>query len=991
MATPFQPVGQTISHYRILEKLGGGGMGVVYKAEDIRLGRLVALKFISHAAPADHQALERFKREARTASALNHPNICTVYDVDESEGQPFIAMELLEGITLASQIDHKPLDLERLLRIAVGIADALDAAHSRGIMHRDIKPANIFVTERGQPKILDFGLAKLALKAQVVREAAGMSSLATVDSTLHVTGTGLAVGTVAYMSPEQALGEELDTRTDLFSFGLVLYEMATGVQAFSGHTTAAVLDGILHKAPTPPSQLNPGAPAELERIIRRSLEKDRKKRYQTAHEMRDELECLKQEILGTSTAVPVARALRRPRVAIPVIVVLLGIILAAVWLVQRNARNRWAREQALPQVMQLADRNKNFEAFMLAREVERYIPTDPVLMKMWPQISRVVTIDTSPEDAKVYVKPYEAKDSQWEFLGRSPLKRFRIPLAFLRWKLQKEGFGPLEVTFSDEEWWPLIQNKGTSLKFLLTKVEDIPLGMVRVAGGSFSLDVPGLEHLREVPLQDYWIDRYEVTSREFKKFVDAGGYTNPQYWKQEFIKDGHTLTWQEAMAQLRDKTGRPGPAMWQLGDYPEGQAEYPVTGVSWYEAAAYAEFVGKSLPTVFHWDRAAATWALNWIGPLSNFSGRGLAPVGSFQGVGPYGTYDMAGNAKEWCWNAGWDKRYILGGGWDESVKMFADPDAQSPFSRAPNYGFRLAKYVSEPAKETLAPIEWARRDFSKEKTVSDSVFRIYRSLYTYDRTPINSVVESIDETPEHWRKEKVTIAAAYGGERLILYLMLPKNHHQPYQTVIYFPGSNAINERSSQDLPIHGAAGLDLIIKSGRAVVYPVFKSTYERGDGLASPFPETTSFYRDHVIQWAKDLGRTIDYVETRSDLDREHLAYYGFSWGAALGPIMTSVENRLKVAVLLSGGFRLQKTLPEVDDINFAPRVRIPTLMINGRYDFIFPVGSSQGPMFRFLGTSVRDKRYAIFDAGHVVPTDLTVKEALDWLDHYLGPVR
>jgi cephalosporin-C deacetylase-like acetyl esterase len=473
--------------------------------------------------------------------------------------------------------------------------------------------------------------------------------------------------------------------------------------------------------------------------------------------------------------------------------------------------------------------------------------------------------------------------------------------------------------------------------------------------------------------------------------IDAGGYTSPQYWKEKFLKDGRTLSWQEAMTQFRDKTGRPGPATWELGDYPEGLGDYPVTGVSWYEAAAYAEFVGKSLPTVYHGDRAAGTWALNWIGPLSNFSGHSLAPLGTYQGVGPYGTYDMAGNAKEWCWNAGWDKRYILGGAWDEAVKMFADADAQSPFSRAPNYGFRLAKYVSEPAKETLAPIEWTRRDFSKEKPVPESVFRIYRSLYAYDRTPLNSVLESTDESPEYWRKEKVTINAAYGGERLTLYLFLPKNHRPPYQTVVYFPGTNVIHERLSQDLSIHGAAGLDLIVKSGRAVVYPIYKSTYERGDDLASPYPEASSFYRDHVIEWAKDLGRAIDYVDSRSELDREKVAYYGFSWGAALGPIMTSVEDRLKVAVLLSGGFRFQKTLPEVDDINFAPRVKTPTLMINGRYDFVFPEDSSQKPLFRFLGTPGKDKRYVVLEAGHVLSTDLTMKEVLDWLDRYLGPVR
>jgi dienelactone hydrolase len=423
-----------------------------------------------------------------------------------------------------------------------------------------------------------------------------------------------------------------------------------------------------------------------------------------------------------------------------------------------------------------------------------------------------------------------------------------------------------------------------------------------------------------------------------------------------------------------------------LGTYPEGKEEWPVGGISWYEAAAYAKFAGRSLPTVHHWRLAASqsihSQILNW----SNFSGKSPARVGEFPGLGPYGTYDMAGNVKEWCVNAIGDLRYILGGGWNEPNYQYRQSDARKPFDRSANNGLRLVLFPDPAAVPDIArnPVALQTRDYSKEKPVSDEVFGALVRLYSYDATDLAARTESVDESDD-WRIERLSYNAAYAGERIGAYLFLPKNVSPPYQTVVYFPHSGGFALDSFHKAEM---GYLAFLIKAGRALLFPMYKGLYERR--LTAP-PTGPNEVRDMMIQQVKDVARSVDYLQTRSDIDRQKIAFFGASLGSWMAPIILVTEKRFATAILWSGGLPLLRRPPEVDPINFAPHVTTPTLMLNGRDDFTFPVEQSQEPLFRLLGTPATDKRHGLYDGGHVFPFSRMIKDSLDWLDKYLGAPR
>lgn len=652
-------------------------------------------------------------------------------------------------------------------------------------------------------------------------------------------------------------------------------------------------------------------------------------------------------------------------------------------------KKQHARNQLLPAIQKQV--NENFRpptsAFDMAIRAEKYIATDTALIKLWPKISTTISIETEPAGAEVLWKDYHAPDAEWRSAGITPLKDVRFPRIYLRMEFRKQGFQTIEYA------GPMTYKKlGSDIHHLkLDTVGRLPENMIRIPKDTTDMYIVGLEQHGPKAVGEFLIDRYEVTNLRYKAFMDAGGYANPSYWTYPIYADGKEITPASALVLFKDHTGRQGPATWEAGTYPDGLENHPVTGISWYEAAAYASYAGKELPTVFHWAVVAATSRTEFIVPLSNYNGKSTLPVGSQPGYSTFGIYDLAGNAREWCFNASGKEghQYILGGGYTDPSYSFNDAYHQMAIDRSITNGFRCIRTLPDDTISGLIkPATMTFRDYRKEKPVDEKTFNIFLSQYAYDKTPLHEKIETTLER-EFWTVEKITFDAAYNKERMEAYLYLPKGSKAPFQTVLFFPGSGDIYSRKFDPDNINGR--IDFILKSGRALVWPIYKGTHERHDELKSDLQEETVFYKDHVIMWRKDIGRTLDYLETRMDIQSDKIAYLGWSWGGFMGGLIPAVEKRIKVVVLNVGGLGMTKTLPEVDPFHFLPHITQPVLMLNGKHDMFFPLETSQKPMFDLLGTAKEDKLIKIYESGHLVPRSEFVKETLFWFDKYLGPVK
>jgi dienelactone hydrolase len=441
------------------------------------------------------------------------------------------------------------------------------------------------------------------------------------------------------------------------------------------------------------------------------------------------------------------------------------------------------------------------------------------------------------------------------------------------------------------------------------------------------------------------------------------------------------------MTLFVDQAGQPGPATWEVGTYPAGRDDFPIGGISWFEAAAYAEFAGLSLPTVHHWYRAAGVDAGPYILPLANFDREGTLPVGRSGAMSPFGAFDMAGNVREWTWNESGDgRRYTVGGGSGEPPYMFGDPEPRSPFDRSPTTGVRGVKYSAAGAGErSLAPLIRHTRDYRAAKPAPDDAFNHYVRMQQYDPAPLDARVERTTDSPEGWRVERVSFAAAYPNDRVVAYLWIPRHVKPPYQTVLFFPGAESLVKSGSEQL--EQPRRLDFLVRSGRAVVHPVYFGMYER----FRPRSRGDIERRDTWLRWSQDVRRTLDYLATRPDLDPGRLACFGTSLGASFGAVPLAVDKRFTLALLVGGGFTSSSQQEEVSAVNYVSRVTVPTLLLCGRHDFFFPYETSQKPFFDLLGTPAEHKRHVTVEAGHSVPRHEYFREVLGWLDRYFGPAE
>jgi formylglycine-generating enzyme required for sulfatase activity/dienelactone hydrolase len=970
--------------YRIDREVGRGGMAAVYLAHDVRHDRTVAIKVL-RPDPAMALGAERFLREIAVTARLDHPHILPLLDSGSEGGFLYYVMPFVQGESLRDRVKReRQLPLDEAVAITREVADALHYAHGLGIVHRDVKPENILLAG-GHARLADFGIARVVNAMQV-------------SNATSLTGTGMVIGTTTYMSPEQASGsQEVNARSDIYSLAAVAYEMLSGQPPHAGATAEVVLRRKLREPVSSLTVIRDGIPPAIDSAIRRALSRTPADRFSTASQFSEAIARGTQP--GTSgpdqpylsgdeptrmvDAVAVGASAPRPVLTMMLAGVALALGVAAVsWFFWRNSDNVWLKEEALPKLEAALDTADFETAYMQARAIASRVPDAPELADVWPRLSWRVTIASVPEGAVVRRRSYAAAEGPWEELGRTPLTNVRFPFGLSRLRLELDGYRPLERALGGAHlnWEELRPVQPDMLlvgpePYELETAVSAPADKVRVAGWTFPLEG------RTLRAESFLLGRYEVTNAEFKAFVDAGGYRRADFW-DAIEMNGRALPWPDAMRLFVDQTGRPGPSTWQAGDYVEGHENHPVAGVSWYEAAAYARFAGQELPTAIHWQQALANSMFPWLLPVSNFSGKGPRAVSESRAMTHVGAYDMTGNVREWTKTAIGQERVILGGSWNDPYYIAGAAETTArPLDRSAGNGLRLAVTQDAPdvAAQLRAPASRTAIPSSEYDPVPDPIYSAYGRVFDYRKGPLNASVTGVDRK-RIWTRERVEFDAGYGNERVILHLYVPATGRAPYRTVVYWPGWDTFE---LTDVDEYFSKQLDFLVKNGWAVAFPVYKGIFERRVGSARLPPFNTAEYRDNAIESVKDLRRTIDYLETRADIDSNTLSFFGYSWGGVNGPLALAHEPRLRTAIIDIGLLPVMTGTPEVDPVNALPRVRQPTLMFSGEFDPMVPLANARR-YFSLLGASPSNKRHSIVVGGHFIPRELLIRETLEWLD-------
>jgi dienelactone hydrolase len=674
--------------------------------------------------------------------------------------------------------------------------------------------------------------------------------------------------------------------------------------------------------------------------------------------------------------VPVSRPSGHPVLAAGGWVMAFVLVMSLGYTVISSQRAQRARTEVLPEVMRLAEAGEYDTAFDLLMEVEGDLEGDPLLEEAVTATAITLNVVSDPVGADVWIRPYLADDSAWQHLGVTPLTGIRVPRGLRAWRLEKEGY-------VSEPMAPWSRN---DIPESLTPLDEVPGGMLPHPAGlypAWTTDTgPDLTH----NLPAFLYDRTEVTNAAFLEFVAADAYEARAVWEELGVAPPS----EAQVASMLDRTGRPGPGAWELGAPPPGSDDLPVSGVSWFEALAYCRWQGKTLPTLYHWTGSSGVaFSSPEIAARANFASDGARPADP-SAFGRWGALDLAGNVREWVWNESDGMRLSMGGSWRDPQYYFAHVADLAPMDRSPENGFRCIQEpeVNDDSRSARDPIPLYRRDFIAETLVSDEVFEVFRRRFEYDDVPLESTIEASGTSPGGFTWERISYTVPYrstpGGA-----ILIRPDGPGPHPVVVTIPGSGAF---LAADFERYVLSRDDWMLRSGRAVLHPYLRGAYVQGDSLESNQPSDSRRFTEFATSWVQDVSRALDYLETRSDISTEAVAYTGVSWGGRMGPIVLAMEPRFSVGILYAGGLPFARSEPEVDPFNYVTRVTQPILMMNGMNDVPYPYETSQVPLFQLLGTPLDDKRHVTFPGvGHSLPRLPVIRESAAWLDRYQGPVQ